>query len=321
MSSDLLDFQQQQASDDFNRARARALFSRIQNFMNADKDRLLSLNDVREILKPKNEVYRGMQEVPIDKIVGSEGRYRDFNKYFLPRSEFLRERWERVDLAKIRDIPLPAIQLYEIGGVYFVRDGNHRVSVARSQGGEEIDAEVTSLSTEIAINASMTVDDLRKAVVDYEKAIFYEKTLFGDLTGDLKLSFTQPGCYDVIYNHILVHKYYLNQKQEEEIPFREALVSWYNNVYSPIIRIIIEDSLCLNFPGRSPSDLYVWIVKHWDYLKKENTIDLSIDEAARDFSAKYGSSTGWPFNGRFFPEKFFRSLKKTLANVFGKNKQ
>jgi len=304
------DIDYQQATEDFNRARTLAVLSRIQNFMNADRDKLLSFNDVKEILKPRSEVYRGMQEVPINKIVGSEGRYRDFNKYFLPRAEFLRERWERVDLAQLRDIPLPPIQLYEVGGVYFVRDGNHRVSVARAQGGEEIDAEVTSLSTEIAINASMTVDDLRKAVIGYEKKIFHEKTSFGELTGDTKLNFTQPGCYDVIYNHILVHKYYLNQNQKEELPFNEALVSWYRNVYSPIIRIINEEALCLNFPGRSPSDLYVWIVKHWDLLKKESGIQYPIDEAARDFSSKYGNKRG----------KIFRFLATVLTKLFRKDK-
>jgi len=300
MSSEQFNSDHQQAKDDFDRARTRAIISRIQNFMNTDRDKLLSFHVVKEILKPRNEVYRGMQEISINKIVGSEGRYRDFNKYFLPRSEFLRERWERVDLAQIRDIPLPPIQLYEIGGVYFVRDGNHRVSVARSQGQEEIDAEVTSLSTEIAINASMTVDELRKALIDYEKKIFYEKTAFGDLTGDTKLNFTQPGCYDVIYNHILVHKYYLNENHREEIPFKNALVSWYKNVYNPIIYIINEEALSLNFPGRSPSDLYVWIVKHWDVLKKESGIDYPIDEAARDFSARYGKRKGSFFHGKFF---------------------
>jgi len=301
----------EQATQDFNRARNRAILSRIQHFLSTDKDNLLSLNDVREILKPSNEVYRGMQVVPISKIIGSEGRYRDFNKYFLPRKEFLRTRWESVDLANIRDIPLPAIQLYEIGGVYFVRDGNHRVSVTRSQGGEFIDAELTSLSTEIEIKPSMTVDELKTAVIGYEKKIFYEKTSFKKLTGDGGLNFTSPGCYDVIYNHILVHKYYLNQDIEEELPFEEALVSWYNNVYCPIIKIIGEDKLCINFPGRSPSDLYVWIVKHWDYLKKTNGIHYSVADASRDFSVKYGKSRG----------KFFRFLPALLTKFIKPRRQ
>jgi hypothetical protein len=295
-----------QASQDFNKARNKALLSRIQHFMNTEKDSLLSFYDVKKILKPKNEVYRGMKTVPIKLIVGSEGRYRDFNKYFLPRSEFLRVRWERVDKAQIRDIPLPAIQLYEIGGAYFVRDGNHRVSVARAQGVEEIDAEVISLTTEITITPSMTAEELKEAVIDYEKKLFYEKTQFGELTGDDKLVFTQPGRYDEIYNHIMVHKYYLNQNKDEEIPFTDALVSWYKNVYSPIVKIINDDMLCLNFPGRSPGDLYVWIVSHWDFLKKKNGLSFSLSAAASDFSVRYGNKKG----------KFFRFIAFCLEKIF-----
>jgi hypothetical protein len=278
------------ATEDFSKARGRAILSRIQHFMNTDKDKLLSFNDVKEILKPKNQTYMGMRTVPINLIVGSEGRYRDFNKYFLPKSDHLKSRWVRVDEAHIRDIILPPIQLYEIGGVYFVRDGNHRVSVARSQGIEMIDAEVISLSSEITIDPSMTTDDLRERIIDVEKKAFYEKTDFGKYTACYDLDFSMPGRYDVIYNHILVHKYYLNQDVSEEIPFSEALISWYNPVYEPIIKIIKDERLYLNFPGRTPGDLYVWIVKHWDFLKKKYGIQYSIPDAARDFSQKYGKN-------------------------------
>jgi hypothetical protein len=283
-----------QASDDFSRARGRALLHRMRHFMNMDRDKLLSLKDVKEILKPKSETYRGMQAVPIKLIVGSEGRYRDFNKYFLPRAEHLRQRWERVDIARLNNIILPPIQLYEIGGVYFVRDGNHRVSVAHSQGAEIIDAEVTSLSSEIPISPSMTQDDLRMALIAYEKKIFYEKTDFLRLTGCGDLDFSSAGRYDVIYHHILVHKYYLNEKAAEEISFSDAMVSWYNKVYKPIIAIIQEDRLYAHFPGRTSGDLYVWIVKHWDFLKKKYGLGFSLRDAARDFSQKYGVSRKGP---------------------------
>lgn len=277
-----------QAAEDFSRARGKELLYRIQNFLNADKNRLLSFHDVKEILRPKNESYRGMQTVPIDRIVGSEGRYRDFNKFFLPKANHLRSRWERVDVAHLKDIILPPIQLYEIGGVYFVRDGNHRVSVARTQGAADIDAEVTSLSSEIKIDPSMSVDDLRNAVIALEKGIFYEKTDFGTLTGCENLDFSAPGRYDVIYNHILVHKFYLNEHKTTEIPFAEALVSWYKKVYKPIIDIIEEDRIYTRFPDRTASDLYVWIVKHWDFLKRKYGVHYSIVDAARDFADKYG---------------------------------
>jgi hypothetical protein len=279
-----------QAAEDFSKARAKAILSKIQHFMRTDKDKLLSFNDVKGIIKPKNETYQGMKVVPVNLIVGSEGRYRDFTKYFLPASDHLRSRWERVDEARLKDITLPPIQLYEIGGAYFVRDGNHRVSVAKAQGIENIDAEVTSLSSEINISPSMTTDELRAALISYEKKVFYEKTAFGDLTECQDLDFSMPGRYDVIYNHILVHKYYLNQDMSGEIPFSDALVSWYHNVYDPIIQIIKEERLYLHFPSRTPSDLYVWIGKHWDSLKKKYGLHYSIADAAIDFSQKYGKT-------------------------------
>jgi hypothetical protein len=286
----------QQAAADFSRARGKAVLSQIQHFLNTDRNSLLSFNDVKDILKPRNEVYRGNQVVPIKLIVGSEGRYHDFNKYFLPKREHMRQRWQRVDEAHIKDIILPPIQLYEIGGVYFVRDGNHRVSVAKAQDVEFIDAEVTSLTTEINIKPSMTTDELREALTAYEKNIFYEKTEFGALTGYYKMDFSSPGRYDVIYNHILVHKYYLNENIEEEIPFNDALVSWYNNVYNPVIKVIKEQWLLTNFPGRTEADLYVWIIKHWDFLKKKYGT-YSLAKAAGDFSKKYGQKQGrfWRF--------------------------
>jgi hypothetical protein len=296
-----------QASDDFNRARGKAILSQIQHFLNTDRNKLLSFYDVKDILKPKNETYRGMQMVPINLIVGSEGRYRDFNKFFLPNADHLKARWTRVDEARIRDIILPPIQLYEIGGVYFVRDGNHRVSVARTQGIEIIDAEVTSLSTEITITPSMTAEELRVVVIQYEKKVFYEKTRFGDLTGCQDLDFSIPGQYDTIYNHILGHKYFMNQNVTGEIPLEDALVSWYSTVYEPIIHIIRKEWLLVQFPGRTASDLYVWIVKHWDFLKKKYGVHYSLSDAARDFSVKYGQT-----RGKILP--FLASLLNRLFN-------
>lgn len=305
-----------QAQEDFNRARMKAILSEVQHFMNIDKDDLLSFNDVKTILNPKSEVYRGMQTVPINLIVGSEGRYRDFNNSFLPRKDFLRSRWESVDQALLKDITLPPIQLYEIGGAYFVRDGNHRVSVAKAQGVQEIDAEVTSLSTEINITPGMTVVELHERVIEYEKSIFYEKTRFGELTGDNNLDFSTTGQYDVIYNHILVHKYYINQGITSEIAFSDALMSWYHNVYSPIMQVIHQEWIELNFPGSKPGDLYVWIVKHWDFLKKQYGMHYSLIYAARDFTVKHGQS-----HGRFFRfiaaliDRWLRKMAKQFHHI------
>lgn len=279
-------FTKVQAGEDFSRARNKALLNEIQNFLNPDKNRLLSFHDVKKILKPQNEVYIGMKTVPIDRIVGSEGRYRDFDNHFFPRNSILKERWERVDQAHLDDIILPPIQLYEIAGLYFVRDGNHRVSVAKTQGILDIDAEVISLQSEIKIREGTDPAHILEAVIDYEKRVFYAETGFGDVTDYWDLNFSTTGQYDVIYNHILVHKYYINEHKEEEIRFENALGSWYDHVFIPVIDLITRYRLLKKFKGRTASDLYVWIIKHWDNLKGKYGVNISLDDAARDFTRK-----------------------------------
>src|SRR5512133_2222666 len=188
----------QLAEDDFSSARQKEFVSRIQNFFNPGREELFSLQEVKQIVRPKGETYRGMQAVPIDLIVGSEGRYNDFNQTFMPKYDYLRSRWKSIDMAHYQDVYLPPVRIYEIGGVYFVRDGNHRVSVARSKGIEHIDAEVTSLNSEIRLSPGMSREDLIKAVIAYEKDLFYDETYFGLITDCYDLDFSSLGQYDVI---------------------------------------------------------------------------------------------------------------------------
>lgn len=274
-----------QAQEDFFRVRNKAWINEMQHIMHPDKKRLLSLRDVKKILKPKNEIYIGFQTIPIKKIVGSEGRYNDFDNHFFPRSDGLKQRWVNIDQAHLSDIILPPIQLYELGGLYFVRDGNHRVSVAKAQGVEFIDAEVVSLQSEVMLPSDVKLDTLLEEVIHYEKRVFYNETHFGDLTECWDLDFTEAGRYDVIYEHILVHKYFINEQQHTEIAFSDALISWFARVYLPVIAVIEKYKLLSGFKDRTKSDLYVWIVKHWDRLKQKNGNDFSLDEAAEDFIA------------------------------------
>ena len=278
------------AEEDFARARTRELLSRISSLLDPERNRLLSLEEVIAVLKPAGETYVGMKAVEVDRIVGSEGRYRDFNRHFLPRREHLRSRWVSVDMAHYEDVPLPPVRLYEIGGVYFVRDGNHRISVAKLRGQSSIDAEVTSLDAEVPLKPGMTLEELKGEVIGYEKRRFYERTKFGELTGDDSLDFTSPGRYDEILEHILVHKYYVNQSLTRELSLGEAIWSWHENVYWPIILAIQEEGLLSRFPGRTPSDLYVFIVKHWDELKRKYGLEYPISDAARDFGERYGTT-------------------------------
>lgn len=286
------DFLRSLAQDDFDKARAGAFLAKVQRFFNPDEEQLISLNDAKAMLRPKGESYKGLRTVPVDLIVGSEGRYKDFNRLFLPKRDHLRSRWERVDMARLQQINLPPVKLYELGGLYFVRDGNHRVSVAKAQGQLEIDAEVVALDSEITLDPDLALEDLRREVVRYEKRAFYAETFFGDLTDFFDLDFSSPGRYDVVLDHIGTHKYYINQGATAEIPFEQALLSWFNSVYMPFVSLIREARLLARFPKRTEGDLYLYLVRYWDEVKRDCCSDYSMDAAAREFSEKYGKSPG-----------------------------
>jgi hypothetical protein len=293
---------------DFDRARTQEIFSNIISIIANDNDELLSLNDVKSLLKSNSLVYKGVMPIKLSNIVGSEGRYRDFNRHFLPKHTHLRQRWESIDLAHYNQTNLPPITVYEIGGLYFVRDGNHRVSVAKSQGVEFIDAEVTSLNSEIKFHPRMAKREMIRAIIDYEKKIFFEKTKLDTLRPGCKLDFTSVGRYDEILHHIRVHKYYLNEDQEEEIPFEEAMLSWYDKVFLPIVTSIEDENVLSRFPKRTPADLYVWIVHMWDNLKRKCGVDYPIKQAVIEYAKKHGSG-------------FFKTAsgvtRKLLRNVLG----
>lgn len=272
-------FNSSQVSEDFSKAKTRAIFQRLLDNLQWKNSNLLSLYEVTSILKPKAETYEGMKTVEVDKIVGSEGRYRDFSAAFLPRRENLRSRWESIDKAHYSSIILPPISVYEISGVYFVRDGNHRVSVAKSQGIKYIDAEVVKLDSEIKLEPGLTAKELKQRVVRYERNVFlsqYKPTYLpmGEIV------FTSPGAYPEMINHILVHKYYINEGIKEEFSFEYAAKSWYENIYAPIAEAIRTYKLLSLFPGNTEADLYLWIVKKWDEFKQNNKA-ATIDEVAR----------------------------------------
>jgi hypothetical protein len=174
-----------------------------------------------------------------------------------------------------------------MGGVYFVRDGNHRVSVARSMGQLEIDAEVVSLESKIRLIPGMSKESLKYAVVAYEKRLFYSETEYVQVTGTDDLDFSEPGRYDTIREHISVHKYYLNQHESVELEFSSALLSWHENVFSPIILAIREEHLLRYFQERTAADLYLFLVHHWDLLKHRLNRDIGIGDATRDFKRSF----------------------------------
>src|SRR3712207_4432314 len=142
---------EEQVDADFTRARHRALLHRLKARLRGDPSPTspLSFEEVRKALGVSNKVRIGRRVVPVKSIVGSVGRYRDFDRAFLPTRASMGVKWKRIDRAFHRGQELPPVMLYKVGEAYFVEDGNHRVSVARYQSVEWIDAEVVELRSSI----------------------------------------------------------------------------------------------------------------------------------------------------------------------------
>ena len=147
--------------------------SLLKLFMQKPDQTLLSFDQVQRLLRSRREVFRGTQLIPLSHIVGSVGRYRDFDRAFLPLEGANQERWTGLDVAlnELRNI-LP-IEVYQIGDVYFVRDGNHRVSVAKANGLTHIEAQVRELQTRVPLTPDVDLDQL---IIKTEYAQFLEKT-------------------------------------------------------------------------------------------------------------------------------------------------
>ena len=271
-----------QVSDDFNKAHHHAMVQKVFSTFRWSNPDLLSFYEVTKLIKPEAEAYKGMQTIPVAKIIGSENRYHDFSSAFYPKSLRLQKRWESIDSARLDDVVLPPISVYKLGDVYFVRDGNHRVSVARSQGVEFIDAEVVELTSKIHLEEGMTLNEIKARVVAYERQRFLEQFNPTYLPMD-RIVFTAPGSYPEMVNHILVHKYYANQDRKDEMSFEEGAVSWYNNVYLKIVGAIDSEHLLSQFPGQTEADLYMWLVRRWDEMKR---LDAKATEQDAAKSAK-----------------------------------
>ena len=282
-------YAQQIANEHFNKARFSELISRIFNLLKTEDHELLSLYDVKRVLRSTGENYRGYKSVAIDKIIGSEGRYRDFSRQYLPRREGSRTRWTSIDRAHQKDVVLPAVNLYEIAGYYFVRDGNHRVSVARTLGMKEIDAIVVHLDTEIPLKDGTTKSALKKQVIEHEKNEFNERTHFNTLFPENTIAFTETGRYTDLITHFEGHHQHLNTKYPN-ISFEEAIKSWMQNIYLPIKKILTQEKILSRFPKRTPADMYVWIIRHRQELQERLKTEPSIQDVVHDLSKKYGQN-------------------------------
>ena len=148
------------AEADFEHAHRRAFVRDARALLGGPGNDLLPYHEVQRRFQPEGAVYRGLRAVPLDQIVGSMDRFEDFNRAFLPRRTGTKGRWTSIDRAHLEDRTLPPVQLRKVGGVSFVQDGNHRVSVARGRGHRFIDAEVTEALVRAPLTPDMTPEDV-----------------------------------------------------------------------------------------------------------------------------------------------------------------
>lgn len=275
------------AQSDFNRAYRKGFWRKVTSWLTGDSNELLPFQVVRERIPLKGQHYAGFQQVRIDQIVGSLGRYRDFDRAFLPRQARTRGRWESIDSAHYDDVILPPVDLYKMGEVYFVRDGNHRVSVAREWGQEFIDAYVTELEVPVPLTTDVDIEDLD---LKGEYAKFLQLTNIAEVRPGAQIEVTLPGEYDCLLEHINVHRWYMGEERGSEITYEEAVASWYDNVYSPLINLIHKHELRKAFPGRTEADLYLWIIEYEWFLREAYREEYSFEQASRQFRDRFSLS-------------------------------
>ena len=273
-----------QARGEVERARLTADVHDLLNVLRRTPNQLLPFEWVKH-LHPDAEYQLGTQAIPTDQIVGSVDRYKEFDRYYLPKEQHLDERWIGVRSAQLQGKELPPIQVYKVGELYFVKDGNHRVSVARRQGQAYIDAQVIELHVTVPPEAGDTLKDL---IVKGEYADFLRATHLEELMPEHhEILFTTPGRYDKLAEHIQTRKYYLDHKHSRDTPFDEVVRSWYTRLYARIVEQIRTHDVLRRFPGRTEADLYLWIMDHRYFLTERYGFDVGSEVAALDFSKHF----------------------------------
>jgi nucleotide-binding universal stress UspA family protein len=278
-------FHYQAALQDFREARQRADLQEVLARLTRKSNALLSFEEVAQKLRLATRTERGVQSIPVKAIVGSVSRYADFTRTFLPRRTDDKERWVRVKAAfsDLKETGMLPIEVYKVGDVYFVLDGNHRVSVARQEGWPYIEAHVIEVQTNIPLTPDIQPDDL---IVKAEYADFLEQTGLATLRPAVNLSLTAPGQYEKLKEQIQVHHYFLVQDQQRQVTYQEAAADWYDEVYIPVAEAIRERGLLRWFPGRTVTDLYLWVSEHRQALEWELGWAIRPEAALTDLAAK-----------------------------------
>jgi len=273
------------AGEDFDAARFRAFRRAVLGALTRRDRGLASMDAALAAAGTEGRSFAGLHEIPLDRVAGSAappGKAGDFDPGFLPVDRRLRDRWTRIYRAMVEGEELPPIDVYKVGDNYYVIDGHHRVSVARSLGRELINARVIEVGTTAPLGPDADAAALLRAA---EYRHFLEETRLHETRPGARLEVSRLGRYDEIMKHILGHRYFLGLEGGGKVSLPEAAASWYDNVYLPVAQVIREHKVLEHFPGWTEADLYVEITRRW--------LELSVagqpagpDEAARSLLAE-----------------------------------
>jgi hypothetical protein len=235
-------FPTQDAQDDFLRARRRRMLARLSGILRlepGDVDVMLTFDEVVAALGRVGERDLGMLTVPIDSIVGTVDRAADFDREFRPRSSRARTRFERIAEASRRGVAMPPIDLYRVGEMHFVRDGHHRVAVARAQGRDVIDARVVEVLTKVPADRSMSLRDL--PLKGHER-LFRERVPLPPGARE-QVTLTDPVRYGTLAEGVEAWGFRLIQHEQRFLDREHVALRWLQEEYEPVVAILREADL------------------------------------------------------------------------------
>ncbi len=247
---------------------------------------------------------RGSQRIPLDRIVGSVGRYQDFDSRFRPKHHMSGGRYESIKGALRQGRRLPPVMLYQIKDEYYVLDGNHRIAAAKELGHTDVAANIVEFIP--------SKDNL-------EGILFRQRARFSEKTGlPYAVTLTELGQYDHLLNQIARHREHLEQSGRTGIGLQEAAADWYETIYRPLSAIIRKGDLLKSFPNRTLDDLYAYISLHqWEEGRKRK-YGIGIDRLIPNDMEAFRDKMATQCNSEY-PEMLREITAFVLMNLRAKN--
>jgi uncharacterized ParB-like nuclease family protein len=264
----------------FRQARWRADLQKLWARLKGQSSELLCYYEVRELLRPEASFTVSREEIPLERIAGSVERCTDYTLDFSPLKDSDQDRWTSVSLAFAAARVLPPIRVYRTGDLYFVIDGNHRVSVARQLGRTHIEAHVVHIRARVPFSAG---DRPAELALKRRYARFLETTYLHEVRPEADLWLAQAERYEVLQAEIEDHRRFLATAGRREVSAEEAAADWYDNVYLPAVEVL-RRCLSPGEPGRTEASLYLALRAHRSTLEEALGREISLKLAAEDLA-------------------------------------